>query len=56
MERKCKVCGKKIYLPVPEMWAYKTEKLKGGRTFHYFCSWKCLREAERKKRPKKVIA
>ena len=40
--RKCKTCGKEVYIS-PD-WVYKKDN-------HYYCSWKCYRQAntERKK-------
>ena len=40
--RKCKACGKTFAVLYPHLWRYKDDKGK------YFCSWRCLRENERK--------
>jgi len=48
IERKCKTCGKKIAVLYPTQWVYKIEKHK-GLCWDWYCSWHCLREAEKKK-------
>ena len=40
--RRCKNCGKTFAVLYPHLWRYKDDKGK------YFCSWRCLREDERK--------
>ena len=57
IKRKCKNCGKVFTVLAPSMWAYKTRSRKNG-DYEYFCSWHCLREKEKKSKPKrmKVIA
>ena len=52
IERKCKICGKKMLVPNPGMWAYKKAKRSGEQSFHYYCSWKCLRVEENRKKMK----
>lgn len=44
--QKCKCCGKEFF-PT----AYHVYKKKGM----YYCSWSCLRRAERSKPPKKIV-
>ena len=46
--RKCKNCGKEISIIYPNQWVYKIEKHK-GLCWDWYCSWRCLREAEKKK-------
>ena len=53
IERKCKNCGKKISILYPNQWVYKTEKHK-GLSWDWYCSWHCMREAEKKRKPKKM--
>ena len=53
IERKCKNCGKKIYILYPNQWVYKTDKHK-GLSWDWYCSWHCMREAEKKRKPKKM--
>ena len=48
----CRNCGKKIDIIHPSRWAYKVKNNKGGH--NYFCTWKCLREDERKKEKKQA--
>lgn len=46
--RKCAMCGKLFTPPIPEEWAYKKYVLlRGKEGKYYFCSWSCLRKAER---------
>ena len=45
---KCRNCGKEIDILHPLQWAYKVKNNKGGH--NYFCTWKCLREDEVKRR------
>jgi hypothetical protein len=40
VEKKCPVCHKTYTVLYPELWAYKDE-------YRYFCSWHCLRAAEK---------
>lgn len=40
--RKCKECGKGFEAGVE--YAYKEERQKGKGEYHYFCSWRCLRQ------------
>jgi len=44
-EYKCPVCGK-IFIPIAEIWAYRAESRLNGHPILY-CSWKCLRAAEK---------
>lgn len=44
-DRECCVCGKMIY-NVSEEWAYKSG-LRDSKPTMWFCSWHCMREAER---------
>lgn len=44
MLKKCKQCGKVFDTLYPELWAYKIGKI----AVIWFCSWKCLRNWERK--------
>ena len=44
MTRICAVCGKEILLT--HGWTYKRKGSRDRRTIHY-CSWACMREAER---------
>jgi len=41
----CDECGREISILHPDQWAYKQRK---GARYIYWCSWSCLREAERK--------
>ena len=50
IERVCPVCGKHFDVLYKEMWAYKKARHKGG--YDFYCTWKCLREAETNKKPK----
>ena len=45
-KRKCPVCGKRFESGV--MYAYKREKR--HNSYHYFCSWHCLRQFDRNSR------
>lgn len=44
MTRTCAICGKEIILTPG--WIYKRTASRNRRTIHY-CSWACMREAER---------
>lgn len=50
IERVCPVCGKHFDVLYKELWAYKKPRAKGG--YDFYCTWKCLREAETNKKPK----
>lgn len=50
IERVCPVCGKHFEVLYKELWAYKKPRTKGG--YDFYCTWKCLREAETNKKPK----
>lgn len=50
IERVCPVCGKHFEVLYKELWAYKKTRAKGG--YDFYCTWKCLREAETNKKPK----
>lgn len=43
--KRCPICKKELDIFRPEMWAYKSGKVGYVR---YFCSWKCLRENEKR--------
>ena len=50
-ERECPICGKKFYAR-PD-WGYQRRASvldDPGRNDLYFCSWKCLREDEHRKK------
>lgn len=47
-EAVCPGCGKAFFMLYPNLWAYKT----GSMNKKYFCSWKCLREVEKRKEEK----
>lgn len=49
--KKCRVCGKTFDVLWPEMWRYKRGT---DAKYTYFCSWKCLREHDRKAEEKKM--
>ena len=48
--RFCALCGKEFIMRCDD-WAYKTGK---GNNTTLYCSWKCLREHEKKKAPTKI--
>lgn len=53
----CHVCGKELYAPCTELWAYKRLKKhhggdKGRPSYTWFCSWHCLSEYEKTARKK----
>ena len=50
IERVCPVCGKHFEVLYKDLWAYKKTRAKGG--YDFYCTWKCLREAETNKKPK----
>ena len=50
IERVCPVCGKHFDVLYKELWAYKKARAKGG--YDFYCTWKCLREAETNIKPK----
>lgn len=50
IERVCPVCGKHFDVLYKDLWAYKKARGKGG--YDFYCTWKCLREAETNKMPK----
>ena len=49
IERVCPVCGKHFDVLYKDLWAYKKARAKGG--YDFYCTWKCLREDEMKKKP-----
>ena len=52
-ERKCPVCGGKFFIPAYSQWAYKSDKKHGVK---YYCSWKCMRAAQKEeKKGKKIV-
>lgn len=48
---RCRNCGKQIDIIHPTRWAYKVKR---GAGYSYFCTWKCLREDEKKKNVKQA--
>ena len=52
-ERICAICKKPIYVPDAEAWVFKTGYSESRKT--YYCSWHCMREAERQKDGKKRL-
>lgn len=50
IERVCPVCGKHFDVLYKDLWAYKKARAKGG--YDFYCTWKCLREAETNKTKK----
>lgn len=50
IERVCPVCGKHFEVLYKDLWANKKARGKGG--YDFYCTWKCLREAETNKKPK----
>lgn len=50
IERVCQVCGKHFDVLYKDLWAYKKARAKGR--YNFYCSWKCMREAETNKKPK----
>lgn len=50
IERVCQVCGKHFDVLYKDLWAYKKARAKGG--YDFYCTWKCLREAETNKTKK----
>ena len=55
IEVKCKNCGKAIAVLAPSRWGYKKRRSYGGG-WDYFCTWKCLREDEKKHEKKQKAA
>ena len=45
---KCKMCGKRF--EARKEYAYKLHRYKSSDDYDWFCSYKCLRQYERKKR------
>lgn len=41
-EFRCRVCGKVVCTPNPDMWVYKVRCGKNRK--HYCCSWSCLQK------------
>ena len=54
IEVKCKNCGKPISVLAPSRWGYK--KRNRNSSWDYFCTWKCLREDEKKHEKKQKAA
>lgn len=50
IERVCPVCGKHFGVLYKNRWAYKKTRAKGG--YDFYCSWKCLRVDEMKRKTK----
>ena len=46
-EKKCPVCGKKFDVLWPHQWAFKRRK-PNSSNYYFYCSWKCIRELEKK--------
>ena len=44
----CKVCGKNLWIPNMDIWAYKFSSTKTANKVNYFCSWSCMRYFEKK--------
>lgn len=44
-KKKCSLCGKEFYIALGNDYAYK---IKAAGRVKLFCSWKCLREKQRK--------
>lgn len=47
LTKKCPECKRVFYVPLVDQWAYK--RLWSTSSYTYYCSWHCLRAAERKK-------
>ena len=47
---KCPVCGKQFRVDQPASWKYVKNKRRGHNKYKriYFCSWKCVREFEKR--------
>ena len=50
--KKCRVCGKKFDVIYPELWRYKDAK-DTRVAKKWYCSWKCLREDEKREEQKR---
>lgn len=46
--RECPVCGKEYYTDRTVNWSFKFRPIDGGPPV-YYCSWPCLRTAEKEK-------
>ena len=46
-EARCEICGKYIWMPDPEIWAYKIVNPARHRDW-YCCSWHCFRQMPEK--------
>ena len=49
----CDLCGKPMYVPIKNEWAYKAPtplrmRKPGMAEVQYFCSWSCLRKFQKK--------
>ena len=49
IEHKCEVCGKEFCKPRSVEWGYKYRDYNG---IHYYCSWHCTCEADRRREEK----
>ena len=53
-EKDCPVCGRHFVITgMAEEWVYKKNKSWKKHVSLYFCSWRCLREYERKHEAKR---
>ena len=52
-ERTCAMCKKRIYVPDAEAWVFKVGYSESKKT--YYCSWGCMRKAERQKDAKRRL-
>lgn len=43
----CSICGKGIFIPVVNMWAYKRSDYFNNGNIRYFCSWGCMRKYDK---------
>ena len=50
--KKCRACGKRFDVIYPELWRYKDAK-DTRVAKKWYCSWKCLREDEKREEEKK---
>ena len=50
---RCQNCGKQIDILHPNQWGYK---VKHGSGYKFYCTWKCLRADEMKKKPAEKTA
>ena len=50
----CATCGKEMFVPVANMWAYKRGYYLGEGSTKYFCKWSCMRKFEKEYEEKKA--